>query len=635
MGRERILAKKLFNSLCTIKDLGLWSILNLLGYRLGCSLGLYKRFGPLKEIPTGIKFFFEAKSGVLKDFDHGEWEERIIQRSNQILNGQLDYYSRWPVKAGNPPDWLHDPFSGNDQNAEVHWSKIDEFKDGDIKNIWECSRFQWMLPLAQAYRLTGNPVYVETINAWLVDWVDKNPINMGPNWKCGQETAIRTLTLLLTGKLLSSDNKFVPGLVCLIECHCDRILMTIRYALSQNNNHATSEAAALFVGGAWLLSFSKDEALMEKASRWMGKGRRLLERLVPKLVAQDGSFSQHSLNYHRLLLSTLSLVECFRLWFNMPPFSSLYRSRCKAAANWLSRFVDDVTGDAPNIGPNDGAFLYDLFGCVYRDYRPTVAVASILFNRRNKYPLLQGMRFVQTCLNLPEYQISDYSDQEDCILNGGGYVLLNSGRTKAFIRYAQFKFRPSHADCLHLDIWHNGVNVLRDGGTYSYNTDSDLYRYFSGTASHNTVQFDDRDQMPRIGHFLFGNWLRMRNISDLIINDDSKQWIGSYQDYKGCFHRRAVEVYRQRLRVVDDIEGFERNATLRWRMLPGKWNLDGNRCEGNGMRFCITSNRAPIEISIEKGWESRHYLEKEELRVLTVKVCKNVSRIITDIEFME
>jgi hypothetical protein len=32
--------------------------------------------------------------------------------------------------------------------------------------------------------------------------------------------------------------------------------------------------------------------------------------------------------------------------------------------------------------------------------------------------------------------------------------------------------------------------------------------YFAGTASHNTIQFDDRDQMPRVSRFLFGDWLK-------------------------------------------------------------------------------------------------------------------------------
>jgi hypothetical protein len=61
-----------------------------------------------------------------------------------------------------------------------------------------------------------------------------------------------------------------------------------------------------------------------------------------------------------------------------------------------------------------------------------------------------------------------------------------------------FRFRPSQADALHLDFWLAGSNVLRDAGSYSYNTEPEWLNVFPGhNASHNTVQFDDRDQMPR------------------------------------------------------------------------------------------------------------------------------------------
>ena len=32
-----------------------------------------------------------------------------------------------------------------------------------------------------------------------------------------------------------------------------------------------------------------------------------------------------------------------------------------------------------------------------------------------------------------------------------------------------YKFRPSQADPMHLDLWIDGLNLLKDGGTLSYN----------------------------------------------------------------------------------------------------------------------------------------------------------------------
>src|SRR3546814_4964922 len=76
------------------------------------------------------------------------------------------------------------------------------------------------------------------------------------------------------------------------------------YAVAQANNHATSEAAALFIGGSWLAANGSraGESLVRR-------GRQHLEKQVARLVEEDGSFSQYSLNYHRVLLDTLSIVE--------------------------------------------------------------------------------------------------------------------------------------------------------------------------------------------------------------------------------------------------------------------------------------------------------------------------------------
>ena len=38
----------------------------------------------------------------------------------------------------------------------------------------------------------------------------------------------------------------------MITLHLVRIAATLPYAIAQDNNHGTSEAAALFIGGAWL-----------------------------------------------------------------------------------------------------------------------------------------------------------------------------------------------------------------------------------------------------------------------------------------------------------------------------------------------------------------------------------------------
>ena len=49
--------------------------------------------------------------------------------------------------------------------------------------------------------------------------------------------------------------------------------------------------------------------------------------------------------------------------------------------------VDPLSGDGPNLGSNDGAFCYQLHSQPYRDFRPTLQLASVLFSRPSSVAL--------------------------------------------------------------------------------------------------------------------------------------------------------------------------------------------------------------------------------------------------------
>ena len=124
----------------------------------------------------------------------------------------------------------------------------------DIKTVWEASRFDWAISFAQLAS-QGDLKSLDQLNIWLDNWCEKNPPYFGLNWKCGQEASIRVIHLAIVAVILGQDKRPLPNLIELIKTHLLRIAPTIRYAIAQDNNHGTSEAAALFVGGAWLRIF--------------------------------------------------------------------------------------------------------------------------------------------------------------------------------------------------------------------------------------------------------------------------------------------------------------------------------------------------------------------------------------------
>ena len=197
-------------------------------------------------------------------------------------------------------------FSGNPINEtyDKPWWKIPDFDPnvGDIKLIWEVSRFDFLIPMAQRSSI-GKSGEIERLNEWLSDWNLNNPPYLGINWKCGQEASIRVIHLIAAAWILEQEESPELALDTFIRIHLQRIFPTLGYAIGQANNHGTSEAAALFVGGNFIGG--------EYGSKLSKIGRRLLENRASLLIAKDGTFSQYSVVYHRLMLDTYSFAEAW------------------------------------------------------------------------------------------------------------------------------------------------------------------------------------------------------------------------------------------------------------------------------------------------------------------------------------
>lgn len=597
----------------TCRSIGMRSVGRVVLYRLACRSGAYRLLLPVRALDGGP--FFRAGALAAPPLLTPRSQAVLLERSEALLRGELEFFSRHLMQVGAPPDWFLDPFSGNRIARHGHWSRLDEFASADIKTVWEPSRCEWAPLLARAYRVEGDARFLDALNGWLADWVRHNPVNSGPNWKCGQEAAIRCLNLLLTARLLGSHRAPEPALVTLVARHLERILPSIGYAIGQDNNHGTSEAAALYVGGAWLAAVTGSGSFGVKGSRFRAAGRRWLEERVQALVGSDGSFSQYSVNYHRVLLDTLCQVESWRRELGEQPFGERYLARCRSAALWLASLTDRVSGNAPNVGANDGARLYDLSCAPYRDYRPTVQLACTLFYDRRAYsdPACdEPLSWLELEPSQPELlPVPESAEHRE-----GGDVVLREGEVLAMIRFANYRFRPGHTDCLHLDLWRQGVNLLRDGGSYCYNTEPRWLEYFTGPQSHNTVQFDGRGQMPRLGRFLFGEWLRMDQCSGISREGAVLVWSGAYVDWMGGAHKRTVRLGGLELHVVDEVHGHRDRAVLRWRLAPGPWRLSGNLCSSPCADITIHCDSPLRRIELVGGWESLEYLDKSELPVL-------------------
>lgn len=579
-------------------------------YRIQLKLGWFKFNLPISK-PISGEFF----SGSL------EFKKNLDPPKDALLliKMKMRYFSNELININNPPNWFIHPELNNVFPKESHWSEIDDFSRGDIKLVWEASRFHWLVLASQGFASTKDPKYLRLMNQWLIDWSKNNPSNKGVNWKCGQEASIRIMNLILSSFITGEVDSPNKELIKMVVEHCRRIRKTLHYAIAQDNNHGTSEVSALFIGGSWLkhIGYSSDES-----NNWLKKGRKGLEERVSHLVMDDGTFSQYSTNYHRLFLDSMSLVEFFRVKFDQPKFSLKFQSKVILAIDWLWQLVDFKTGIAPNLGANDGSLLIQLSEGSYQDFRHSVQLSSFIFKRQLPYKDLNNK--VLIWLNIdpsvtPHYEISPQSK----LFEMGGFLSIVGEECKGLLCYPNFQFRPSQANLLHFDLIDRGLNILGDGGTYSYNKGDNWLNYFSGIGAHNTIQFNDSEPMKRISRFLYGNWPSGKLKSFL-----SGEFYGSgsaqYSDYLGNRHERKVFVENRVWQITDNISGFSGYAVLRWRLCKAKWHILENQLVSEKAIIEIETETESLEaIKLNKGYHSDFYNQVLDIEVLEIIVNKS------------
>ncbi|WP_180104990.1 heparinase II/III family protein [Acinetobacter sp. YH12108] len=591
----------------TALSLGLLNLFRVFKYRAGVKTGL----NPVQKIAA------QMPSGSF--FAHPQQQETVFEPSYQLTAFGWKSYT-----IGQYPNWFYSPLTeANFAHTAKSWFEIPDFDAnvGDIKGIWEASRFDWLLHFVLKHHESHDHAELVQLDQWLNNWCENNSAYLGPNWKCGQEASIRIMHLI--SALIGLDQLKSPSqnVLALIEIHLKRIAPTIDYAIAQDNNHGTSEAAALFIGGSLLNSLIPSK----QYTKWAKMGRKWLENRASKLIMADGGFSQYSINYHRVMLDSYCLSEIIRRKLKLPEFSASMYSQLHKAADWLFVLTQE-NGDVPNLGANDGAKLLPVSNTDYRDFRPSVQLASTLFAGQSYYTEAGSYDQPLTFFGLDKtYQPAFVSPNKNKFFKSSGLISAEHDNFFIAFKLPVFKFRPSQCDALHLDVWCNGQNILRDGGTYSYNSTAEDLDYFSGPASHNTVQFDGHLQMPRLSRFLFGAWLKPSNLA---YSED--KFSCGYADFWGCQHQRQVSLHHKEIIVIDSVSGFKESAVLRWRLQPGSWELNGGTLSNGRISIEIKAN-TEAEITLSSGFESRYYYQKTVLPVLEVKV-KHSSTITTVIK---
>ncbi len=565
------------------------------------------------------------------------WRAQVTERVTDLEAGWMELFSRHRVHVENPPRFNRNALHGIEWPVGGHWTTYDQFNPqlGDLKCVWEPSRFSWAFTLAREYIRNESPLAARLFWSFLEAWDAQNPYGLTPQWVCGQESSFRCFAWLFAACATLDAEEATPArlhrLTQLVWYTARHVDVNIVYARSQKNNHAISEAVCLLTIGLLFPEF-------RQASIWREKGQRVLEQELSRQIYPDGSYVQHSMNYHRVMLDDVVwAVQLCKL--TGTALSERALSRFAASVEWLLAFVESASGHVPNYGANDGARVLPLSCTDYPDFRPIAQTAAFLASDRRRFPSgvwdeqllhLCGPAALDGSVRPPQHEA-------ELSARSGGYYLLRGAHSAAMIRCHTYRDRPGQADMLHLDLSWHGENVLRDGGSYSYFTEPPFQDYFHSTGAHNTVEVDGQDQMIKGPRFLWLRWVRAAVLQESRSDDGRVDFfVGSHQGYRRLpgriEHRRSVLRHGDSFVIVDDILGQGvHDAVLRWRLLPTEWETMewGYRARvgDRGLLISVQASVPCVPQWVEgsaggraEGWESRYYAEKQPVPTLRASV---------------
>ncbi len=478
-----------------------------------------------------------SRDEVLSCIDD-EGLSRLLSEADEIVDGQVRLFGGDPVPLVlSPPGELYH-WTDYELRREGVWGKEGT---GDLKFIWEPARFGWAFTLGRAYFLTGDQRYPESFWRYFEIFQEDNPVNMGPNWISAQEVALRLIAFVFAAQIFSDSSHSTAHrtthLATAIARHAARIPPTLIYARAQNNNHLLSEAAGLITASLAMPDHPD-------ASRWSRLGWKWFNRGLETQIAADGTYMQHSTNYHRLMLQ-LALWICAIQQSIGSQFGNLGEPATRnlqRATHWLLSLIDSKSGRVPNLGPNDGAYILPLSVLPFHDYRPVLQAASQAFLGELAFdPGPWDEMAIWLCCD-GTFQVSggkanSLHPENWKMTQAPLRSTLHARQSWAYLRAAKFHDRPGHADQLHLDLWWGGLNVALDAGTYLYNAEPPWDNALTHTAVHNTVMIDNCEQMSRAGRFLYLDWAQAEWVRES--DDQITAWHNGY-DGLGLTHQRTV-----------------------------------------------------------------------------------------------
>ncbi|MDP7033642.1 MAG: alginate lyase family protein, partial [Planctomycetota bacterium] len=404
--------------------------------------------------------------------------------------------ARWNV------DFKTDKVWPNSYSPWIEYSDLES--PCDVKIPWEISRFQWTLPAAQAFCLTGEECYAEAVRDLLLDWIETNPYAWSINWACTMDVALRAIVWAALFHAFEqsrawAEPRFRERFLVSLYLHGDYIRRHIESA-DINGNHYTANAAGLVVAGLFF-------GTGKKPLRWSELGWQMLSEELPRQILADGVDFEASVPYHRLVTELFLFPALYRkiLGLEVP---SCYQERIIQSARFTAGY-SRPDGSTPLWGDADDARVLPMGGQPINDHRYMIGLIGSAFEDSDLVTEFSGPREeiywilgLSAARTLPEKK-SPTPFSTPLSFPEGGLYILRSDRDHVFIDCGPIGQRGQgghgHNDCLSFSAHLDGSPLITDCGAYLYTASRTWRNRFRSTSFHNTPQVDGEEVNRFIG----------------------------------------------------------------------------------------------------------------------------------------
>jgi Heparinase II/III-like protein/Heparinase II/III N-terminus len=523
---------------------------------------------------------------------------RVLRHRIPLLGIEID--------AGPQIEWRRDSVHGI-SSATPYFRRspyLDFMRVGDHKLIWELNRHQHLVLLAQAFRFTGEQEFLDEVFRELESWLDANPFLRGINWASALEVGFRALSWMWVW-LLAGDQfpetlarRFVTTLYrhgCFLE-------RNLSFYFSPNT-HLLGEAVALHALGKLFPAWPR-------ASRWAEVGGGVVCEQIERQVRPDGGHFEQSAYYHVYALDFFLLYRAVA----SGAVGKNYDVRLQAMAEYLDALLGP-SGILPYLGDDDGGRVFHPYGDRARFGHATLATCAALFGRPEWLGDAESRLYSSACqadwwLGERAHRASSplvNSPQQSRLFADVGVAVMISADRQIVVKAGPFgegSGGHSHSDVLSLVARIGPREVLIDPGTYTYVTDAEERERYRGSAAHNTIRIDERDQARPAGPF---RWQDKPAASVREWNSSAEtDYLDASCAYAGFTHRRQIRFMKHGYVVVlDTVDGPPGDH-----LLEQFWHLNDPE---DAARLAFTASAEILE-----GWRSRALAMREPVRVLRV-----------------